>query len=116
LKRAKAGEDFAALAKENSDDGSAQMGGDLNYFAKEKMVPEFSTAAFQLKTGEISNVVTTEFGHHIIQLTDRKPAGAVPLEQVNDRIKQALTEQRKQERTEAFITQLKQKSKVEVLI
>ena len=116
LKRAKAGEDFAALAKENSDDGSAQTGGDLNYFPKEKMVPEFANAAFQLKTGEISNVVTTEFGHHIIKLTDRKPAGVVPLEQVNDRIKQALTEQRKQERAEAFIAQLKQKSKVEVLI
>jgi peptidyl-prolyl cis-trans isomerase C len=116
LKRAKAGEDFAALAKENSDDGSAQMGGDLNYFPKEKMVPEFSTAAFQLKTGEISSVVTTEFGHHIIKLTDRKPGGVVPLDQVNDRIKQALTEQRKQERAEAFIAQLKQKSKVEVLI
>jgi peptidyl-prolyl cis-trans isomerase C len=116
LKRARAGEDFAALAKENSDDGSAQMGGDLNYFPKEKMVPEFSAAAFQLKTGEISGVVTTEFGHHIIKLTDRKPGGIVPLDQVNDRIKQALTEQRKQEREDAFITQLKQKSKVEVLI
>jgi peptidyl-prolyl cis-trans isomerase C len=116
LKRAKAGEDFAALAKENSDDGSAQLGGDLNYFPKEKMVPEFANAAFQLKTGEISNVVTTQFGHHIIKLTDRKPASVVPLVDVNDRIKQALTEQRKQERAEAFIAQLKQKSKVEVLI
>jgi peptidyl-prolyl cis-trans isomerase C len=116
LKRAKAGEDFAALAKENSDDGSAQMGGDLNYFPKEKMVPEFANAAFQLKTGEISDVVTTEFGHHVIKLTDRKPASTVPLDQVNDRIKQVLTEQRKQERAEAFIAELKQKSKVEVLI
>ena len=116
LKRAKSGEDFGALAKENSEDGSAQMGGDLNFFPKEKMVPEFADAAFQLKAGEISDVVTTQFGHHIIKLTDRKPATIVALDQVSKRIKEALTEQRKQERADAFIAQLKQKSKVEVLI
>jgi peptidyl-prolyl cis-trans isomerase C len=116
LKRAKAGEDFAALAKENSDDGSAQTGGDLNYFPREDMVPEFSKAAFQLKTGEISEVVTTQFGHHIIKLTDRKPASTVTFDQVTDRIKKVLTEQRKREKADAFIAQLKQKSKVEVLI
>lgn len=116
LKRAKAGEDFAALAKANSDDGSSQSGGDLDYFPREQMVPEFSAAAFKLKTGEMSDVVTTQFGHHIIKLTDRRPASTVPLEQVNDRIKQVLAEQKKQQLAEAFIAQLRQKSKVEVLI
>lgn len=116
LKRARAGEDFAALAKQNSEDGSAQMGGDLNYFPKEKMVPEFAEAAFKLKTGEISGVVTTQFGHHIIKLTDRKAASTVPLDQVNERIKQVLTEQKKQQLADSYIAQLKQKSRVEVLI
>jgi peptidyl-prolyl cis-trans isomerase C len=116
LKRAKAGEDFAALAKENSDDGSASVGGDLNYFPKQQMVAEFSNAAFALKTGEISDVVTTQFGYHIIKLTDRKPAGTVPLADVNDRVKQFLTEQKKQQQAQAFIAQAREKSKIEVLI
>jgi peptidyl-prolyl cis-trans isomerase C len=116
LKRVKSGEDFAALAKENSDDGSGQQGGDLGFFPKEKMVPAFADAAFALKTGETSDIVTTQFGYHIIRLTDRKPAGMMPLDQVNAQLKQVLTEQKKQQQAQAFIAQLRQKSKVEVLM
>jgi peptidyl-prolyl cis-trans isomerase C len=116
LKRAKAGEDFATLAREHSQDGSAQAGGDLDYFPRGQMVPAFEQAAFALKPGQISDVVTTQFGYHIIKVTDRKAASTVPLEQVNNRIKQFLTEQKKQQLAEAFITGLKQKSRIEVLI
>jgi peptidyl-prolyl cis-trans isomerase C len=116
LKRAKSGEDFAALAKQNSDDGSAQQGGDLGYFPKEKMVKEFADVAFALKTGEISDVVTTQFGVHIIKVTDRKPGGTVPLEEVSPKLKEFLTEQKKQQQAQAFITEVKQKAKIEVLI
>ena len=116
LKRAKAGEDFAALAKQNSQDGSAAQGGDLGYFPKEKMVPAFSDVAFALKTGEVSDVVTTQFGVHIIKVTDRKPAGTVPLEEVSPRVKEYLTEQKKQQQAQAFIEQVRQKAKIEVLI
>ena len=117
LKRAKAGEDFAVLAREQSQDtGSAAQGGDLNYFVKGQMVQPFDQVAFALKPNEISDVVTTEFGYHIIKVVDHKPAGALPLDEVSANIKQFLTEQKKQQTAEAFITQLKQKSKVEVLI
>jgi peptidyl-prolyl cis-trans isomerase C len=116
LKRAKGGEDFAALAKENSQDGSAAQGGDLGYFPKEKMVPAFSDVAFALKTGDVSDVVTTQFGVHIIKVTDRKPAGTVPLEEVSARVKDYLTEQKKQQQAQAFIEQVRQKAKIEVLI
>ena len=116
LKRARGGEDFAKLAKENSADGSAAQGGDLNYFGRGQMVPAFDEAAFALKTGEISDVVTTQFGYHIIKVTDHKEAAKVPLEQVSDKVKQYLTGQKKQEKADAFIAALKQKSKVEVLI
>ena len=116
LKRAKAGEDFAALAKQNSQDGSAAQGGDLGYFPKEKMVPAFSDVAFALKTGEVSDVVTTQFGVHIIKVTDRKPAGTVPLEEVSPRVKEYLTEQKKQQQAQAFIEQVRQKARIEVLI
>jgi peptidyl-prolyl cis-trans isomerase C len=116
LKRAKAGEDFAALAKQNSQDGSAAQGGDLNYFGRGQMVPAFDEAAFKLKPGEISDVVTTQFGYHIIKVTDHKDASTVPLEQVSDRVKQFLSGQKKQEKADQFITGLKEKSKIEVLV
>ena len=116
LTRAKGGEDFAALAKQNSQDSSAEQGGDLGYFPKEKMVPAFADVAFALKTGEISDVVTTQFGVHIIKVTDRKPGGTVPLEEVSPQVKQYLTEQKKQQQAQAFIEQVRQKAKIEVLI
>jgi peptidyl-prolyl cis-trans isomerase C len=116
LKRAKSGEDFGTLAQQNSQDGSAPNGGDLGYFPKEKMVPAFADVAFALKPGDISDVVTTQFGVHIIKVTDRKPAGTVPLEEVNPRVKQFLTEQKKQQNAQAFIAGLRQKAKIEVLI
>ena len=64
--------------KQNSQDGSAQQGGDLGYFPRGKMVPAFSEVAFALKAGDISDIVTTQFGLHIIKVTDRKAAGTVP--------------------------------------
>jgi peptidyl-prolyl cis-trans isomerase C len=117
LKRAKAGEDFAKLAKEASDDtGSAANGGDLDFFPKAKMVAPFGDVAFGLKTGEISDVVTTQFGYHIIKTTDRKAESTFPLAEVNDRLKQGLSEQKKQQHAQQFIGQLRQKSRIEVLI
>src|SRR5690606_35354546 len=71
--RAKNGEDFGALAKEFSQDpGSAPNGGDLGYFDRRRMVQEFDSAAFSLKEGEISEVIKTRIGYHIIKLTDIK--------------------------------------------
>jgi peptidyl-prolyl cis-trans isomerase C len=116
LKRAKAGEDFGKLAKENSADGSAAQGGDLNYFGRGQMVPAFDEAAFSLKSGQISDVVATQFGYHIIKVTDHKDASTVPLDQVSEKVKQFLSGQKKQEKADAFIAGLKQKSKIEVLI
>jgi peptidyl-prolyl cis-trans isomerase C len=116
LKQVRAGADFAELAKKHSADGSAQQGGDLNFFTKGQMVPAFDQAAFTLKTGEISDIVTTQFGYHIIKVTDRRASSTVPFEQVSERIKEYLTEQQKQQKVEAFIESLKQKAKIEVLV
>ncbi|GAB3538631.1 SurA N-terminal domain-containing protein [Noviherbaspirillum agri] len=79
--------DFAKVAKENSDDpGSAERGGDLDFFGRGMMVKPFEDAAFALKEGEISNVVESDFGFHIIQLTGIKPATAKNLEEVKGQI------------------------------
>lgn len=79
--------DFAKLAKENSQDpGSAQNGGDLGYFGKGMMVKPFEDTVYQLKQGEISGLVQSDFGYHIIQLTGIKPAAIKPLDQVKGEI------------------------------
>jgi len=116
LKQARDGADFAELAKKHSADGSAQQGGDLNFFTRGQMVPPFDQAAFAMKPGEISDIVTTQFGYHIIKVTERRPAATVPFEQVSGRIKEFLTDQQKQEKADAFIQSLKERAKIEVLV
>ena len=117
LKQARAGKDFAALAKENSQDpGSAQNGGDLGSFGKGQMVPQFDTVAFTLKPGSISDVVETDFGYHIIKVIEKQPAGAVAFDVAKPQIQQYLENQGKQQQTETFVNSLKAKAKVEILI
>lgn len=116
LKRAKAGEDFATLAKQFSKDGSAAQGGDLNFFPRGQMVPAFDQAAFALKPGEISGLVETQFGFHIIKATEYKAERAVPLTEVSERLSGFLRQRKQQELVQQFVESLKTKYKVEVLI
>lgn len=99
--------DFARLAKENSQDpGSAERGGDLDFFSKGMMVKPFEDATFALKKGEISNVVESDFGYHIIQLTDIKPGATKSLDEVKGEIaaeiKKQLTAKKFAELAEQF--------------
>jgi peptidyl-prolyl cis-trans isomerase C len=116
LKQAKNGANFAELAKKHSADGSAAQGGDLNYFSRGQMVPAFEQAAFALQPGQISDIVTTQFGYHIIKVTERKPASVVAFDEVKERIREFLAQQQKQQRAEGFIDTLKKKAKIEVLV
>jgi peptidyl-prolyl cis-trans isomerase D len=96
LKQAKApGADFAALAKKYSeDDGSKINGGDLDYFAKGRMVPEFEQAAFSMQPGQVSDLVKSQFGFHIIKVVDKKAAATRTVEEVRPQIQQTLAAQR----------------------
>jgi peptidyl-prolyl cis-trans isomerase C len=117
LKDLKAGKDFAAAAKESSQDpGSAPNGGDLGYFEKGQMVPPFEAAAFTLKPGELSELVESPFGYHIIKVADQQAARVVPLEEAKPQIEQYLSGQNRQTETEAFVNTLKAKAKIDILM
>ena len=89
LAQIKGGADFAKLAEENSEDkGSAPQGGDLGFAPSSRYVPEFTKAVDELKTnGQLSGVVKTQFGWHILRLEERRPARTLPYEEVADRLK-----------------------------
>jgi len=93
LDQVTAGGDFATLAKKSSEDqGSAQNGGDLGCFAPGRMVPEFDDAVFALQPGQVSELVKTSFGYHVIRLTSKREATVLPLAQVKERIRASVTE------------------------
>ena len=94
VKQAKGGADFADLAKKNSADSNAAQGGDLGFFPHGQMVPEFDSAAFALKPNEISGVVTTTYGYHVIQALEKEPARIEPFEKVRPDLERELRGQR----------------------
>ncbi|NTW99674.1 MAG: peptidylprolyl isomerase [Geobacteraceae bacterium] len=110
------GADFAALAKGNSTCPSSQQGGDLGFFVKGQMVPPFEKAAFALKPGEISDVVETQFGYHIIKLTERKPAETAEFKDVKAKIEEYLKGQKVNEAVQKYIADTKKTAKIEILL
>jgi peptidyl-prolyl cis-trans isomerase D len=112
LKQAKAGADFAELAKANSEDESnAKNGGDLDFFGRGRMVPEFDQIAFQLQPGQTSDVVKTQYGYHIIKVTDKKAAATRPIEEVRQQLSDQLSYERAQAQAEEIGTQLEKEIK-----
>jgi peptidyl-prolyl cis-trans isomerase C len=115
LAQLRAGGDFAALAKQYSaDPGSADKGGDLGFFAQGGMVPEFDQVAFTLrKPGELSDLVKTQFGYHILQLQERKPAGQQPFEDVKDALVAKVKQGEQQKGRVALAEQLESTMKLD---
>lgn len=103
----KGGADFAELAKANSDCPSAARGGDLDFFARGKMVPPFDKAAFELEVGKVSDIVETRFGYHIIKVTDRKDASTTSYEQAKGSLIIQLTQRKQAEIANKYIESLK---------
>lgn len=115
-KRAEKGEDFGELAKANSQGPSAPKGGDLGFFSKGKMVPSFEKAAFALKPGEISDVVETKFGYHLIKSIEHKAPETKSFDSVKDKIVENLRNRKVQDEVKKYIEGLRQKAKIETFV
>ena len=113
--RAMSGEDFAKLAKENSEDGSASNGGDLGYFKQGDMVKPFEDAAFGLEKDQISPVVETQFGYHVIKVADKKAAHALTYEEVSKDIEKFLMNKHKRDAVNKNTESLRKNAKIEIL-
>ena len=112
-KKAVAGEDFAALAKEYSEGPSNVRGGDLGYFSRGQMVKPFEDVAFALKKGEISDVVETQFGYHIIIVTDHRPASVVDYETAKAQIEERLKQEKTLRQIRQYIETLREKADIQ---
>jgi peptidyl-prolyl cis-trans isomerase C len=115
-KRIQSGEDFAKVAKEVSDCPSKEKGGDLDFFQKGQMVPAFENAAFSMKPGETSDIVETEFGYHLIRLTDQRAAGTMSFDEVKPRIEQHLKSEKMTQEFPKYVETFKSKAKIEVFV
>lgn len=106
------GSNFETLAKEKSIDPTKANGGDLGWFKKGDLVPEFETVVFQMKKGEISDVVKTQFGYHIILLEDTKTSAPQSFDQVKGQIQQYLYNQKRSTAVASYLKTLKDKAKI----
>lgn len=117
LQKLKAGADFAALAKEVSEDTyTKDNGGDLDYFYKGQMVQAFEDAAFSLKPGETSDVVETEYGYHIIKVTGKKEAKTITLDESKEEIRTGLKSNKVNTDVSKYVTDLRAKANVEIYL
>jgi peptidyl-prolyl cis-trans isomerase C len=114
--RVKNGEDFATVAKEVSEGPSQSRGGDLGTFQRGQMVKPFEDAAFALNPGEVSDIVETDFGFHIIKVFEKIPASTVPFEEAKPRIEQHLKQEKTKAALDAYVHQLKDGAKIETTL
>ena len=114
LDAAKRGKDFPELAQKYSQDASGKQGGSLGFFKKGQLLPSFEGAAFSLKKGEISDVVRTEYGFHIIKVDDVKEAAPEPFESVKEKIRSTVTSEMMEQRYKEWMEELKKSAVIEI--
>ena len=105
--------DFAEEAKKHSDCPSGAQGGSLGWFGRGMMVPEFDKVAFEMKKGEVSGIVTTEFGYHIIYKADERGGGQQTIVDVHDQIKDLLRHEARGKAMDAYVAELREKATIE---
>lgn len=116
LAEIRGGADFVEIATSRSEGPSAERGGDLGYFGPGQMVPAFEQAAFALQPGEISEVVQTQFGYHVIRVEDRRGGETAPLEETADQIRSYLRQLALQNAVEVLVTTLREGGEVEIFL
>lgn len=114
LSRVTGGEPFAKVAEEVSIDPSKSKGGDIGYFTKGQILPEFEAACQRLKPGEMSSLIKTQLGYHLILLTERRASRPFALDEIRDQIRRQLLAQRQQQKVESFVQQLRAKAQVKI--
>lgn len=112
----KNGEEFGALAKKYSEGPSKDKGGDLGYIRRGQVVKPFEDAAFSLKKGQVSDIVETRFGYHLIKVTDRKPPSKIPFKEIKGKIKNYLMKKELEKNIAKYINDLKNNAKIERFI
>jgi len=115
LKKAKSGEDFAKLAMEYSDDpGSKTKGGDLGFFERGRMVPAFEEAAFKLNPGEVSGVIETAYGFHIIKMEEKKKEELEPFEKIKDKVMNKARDEIRSEKVKTYLDQIVKEADIKI--
>jgi peptidyl-prolyl cis-trans isomerase C len=112
-KKVQKGEDFETLAKEFSEGPSSAKGGDLGYFRRGQMAKPFEEAAFMLRQGEVSSIVETKYGYHLIKVIDKKPGTTIAYEDIKKRLEQHMKRDKVQKEVSLYVEKLKEKAKVE---
>jgi len=115
-KKLKKGEDFAAMAKEYSQCPSSSRGGDLGYFERGKMVKPFADAAFALAPNQVSGIVETQFGYHLIKVLDKRPATTVAYSDVKERLTEHLKKGKMRLEVQSYIEELRKEAAIEKFI
>jgi peptidyl-prolyl cis-trans isomerase C len=111
--RIRNGEAFEEVAREVSQDGSATNGGDLGYFGRGRMVPEFEKVAFSLEKGQVSDVVETQFGYHLIMVEDKQPEGVMPFEEIEPKLAEYLKLKKTESIGQEYVDKLKAEAQIE---
>jgi len=112
LRKQLTNENFAELARKNSDCPSKEVGGDLSFIKKGQMVKEFENAAFSQEKNVIGPVIKTEFGYHVVQVLDKKPAKKITLDEAKGKISAYLEQRKKIEAFNDIMKKLKEKAKI----
>lgn len=115
LTRIRGGENFEKIAEESSDDAASRpKGGDLGFFPKGKMVPEFEKASFGLKPGEVSDIVETKYGYHIIKCEEKRAAGFIPFENARKGIIERITKETTASKIKEYVEKRMAEEKAEI--
>jgi peptidyl-prolyl cis-trans isomerase C len=114
LEQLKAGEDFSEIAKTKSTGPSAAQGGDMELISKGSTIPEIDEAVFALNIGELTDIIKSDYGFHILKVTEKKPESIKTLEEVKDEIMQTLLPEKQKDAFDNLLTELKSKVEIEI--